>query len=121
MNRNHYHPSNKNTNKFHARAEITERRRLREKKKNSRRLCCLTFLMVSAAVISIFIASAANATKISETKSYIVSSGDTLWNIARECNTESRDLRAVMDDIMKLNGMTGAKINIGEELTLPVY
>lgn len=77
--------------------------------------------MVLAAVISIFIASAANATKISDTKTYIVTSGDTLWSIAKECNTESRDLRSVMDDIMKLNGMTGAKIIIGEKLTLPVY
>lgn len=121
MNRNHYYTSNRNANKSRARAEIAERRRLREKKKNSRRLRCLTFLMVFAAVISVFIASAANATKISDTKTYIVSTGDTLWGIAEYCSTDNRDLREVMDDIMKLNGMTSAQINIGEELTIPVY
>ncbi|MDO5396813.1 MAG: LysM peptidoglycan-binding domain-containing protein [bacterium] len=121
MNRNHKRTPNINTCKCRSRAELAARRRQREKKKNSRKLRCLAFLIIFAAALCIFIASAANATKVSDTKTYVVSTGDTLWSIAEYCNTESRDLRRIMDDIMKLNNMNSAKLCIGDKITVPVY
>lgn len=121
MSRNYKHTPNANTNKYRSRAEIAARRRQREKKKNSRRLRCLTFLIIFAAALCVFIVSSANATKVADTKIYVVSTGDTLWDIAEYCNTENRDLRRVMDDIMKLNKMTNAKLSIGDKITIPIY
>ncbi len=125
MSRNYSHTPNINTNEYRSRAEtiarIAARRRQREKKKNSRRLRCLAFLIILSGALCLFIASAANATKASDTKSYVVSTGDSLWSIAEYCNTENKDLRLIMDDIMKLNKMTNAKLHIGDKIIIPIY
>ena len=121
MSTNHKHITNTDAEKYRLRAEIAERRRQREKKKNSRRLRCLAFLIIFAIALFIFLTSAANATKISDTKTYVISTGDTLWSISEYCNTENRDVRRVMDDIMRLNKMSTAKLNVGDKLIIPIY
>ena len=121
MSTNSKHIPNTNAGKYRLRAEIAERRRQREKKKNSRRLRCLAFLIIFAIALCVILVSAANAARVSDTKTYVVSTGDTLWGIAEYCNTENRDVRRVMDDIMKLNKMSSAKLNIGDKLIVPVY
>jgi LysM repeat protein len=63
----------------------------------------------------------ASADKNSETYSLCISTGDTLWDIARASNTTGKDLRNVVDDIMKLNNMHSTNINVGDVLQIPIY
>lgn len=47
-----------------------------------------------------------------------VSSGDTLWSIA-EAVAPGADPRDVVDDIVRLNGLDGAGVMVGERLAIP--
>ncbi len=46
--------------------------------------------------------------------------GDTLWGIAREHNYGNRDIRAVVDEIMRVNDMDSSQIRAGDKLNIPV-
>ena len=46
--------------------------------------------------------------------------GDTLWDIASRHNFSNRDVRAVVDDIMRANNMSSADIHIGDRLYIPI-
>lgn len=50
--------------------------------------------------------------------SYIVKQGETLWSIAQEL-TDGSDIRAVIFDIKKANGMNSADIFAGDVLMIP--
>jgi nucleoid-associated protein YgaU len=50
--------------------------------------------------------------------SVIVQSGDTLWSIATSLDGEG-DVRALVDEIQRLNGLTGADLVPGQVLQLP--
>ena len=78
-------------------------------------------ITILSLIVGAALSTAANATKFSETDTVYVTNGDTLWSIAKACNSENRDIRSVMDDIMKLNSMHSAKLVIGEKLIVPVY
>lgn len=80
-------------------------------------LIALIFIVTVGAAIT----TAADSTKISDTEYYTVSSGDTLWNIALCRNTHSKDIRNVMDDIMRLNDMKTMHIQPGQSILVPVY
>lgn len=55
-----------------------------------------------------------------ETTTYWVEPGDTLWRIAREYSTDRQDVRRVIDIIEDLNNCT-ATIYPGQSLTVPVF
>lgn len=63
----------------------------------------------------------ASASKDSETYVLTVSYGDTLWDIASEINTRNKDIRKVVDDIIRLNRLTDTVLCCGDELVIPVY
>ena len=63
----------------------------------------------------------ASASKEAETFVLTVSYGDTLWDIASENNTRNKDVRRVVDDIIRLNHMTDTSICCGDELIIPIY
>lgn len=46
----------------------------------------------------------------------VVTPGDTLWSIARRHASEEADLRAVVEDILRLNGLEDARIRPGQVL-----
>ncbi len=50
---------------------------------------------------------------------YVVRSGDTLWNIAARHYGETLDLRRAVFDIREASGLQGAALVPGETLTLP--
>ena len=57
-------------------------------------------------------------------KDIFVSSGDTLWSIAKyEKNNnvyfENKDIRDIVDEIKHLNNLSSCNLNIGDELTIP--
>lgn len=55
-----------------------------------------------------------------ETTSYWVEPGDTLWKIAREYSTDQQDVRRVIDIIEELNDCTPT-IYPGQHLIVPVF
>lgn len=55
-----------------------------------------------------------------ETTTYYVEKGDTLWTIAQEYSDNRHDTRKVIYEIEKLSGCT-ATIFPGDRLTIPVY
>lgn len=63
----------------------------------------------------------ASASKDAETFVLTVSYGDTLWDIAKENNPQNKDVRKVMDDIIRLNKLTDTSLCCGDELIIPVY
>lgn len=71
-------------------------------------------------VIWAFTAADNAAYEYSDTTTYWVESGDTLWKIAREYSTDNQDIRRVIDIIEELNDCT-ATIYPGDCLTVPVF
>lgn len=78
-------------------------------------LCVLTLTTCIGSLTSV------QATKSTETYTLMVSAGDTLWEIARSENTAGKDVRNVIDDIMKLNNMRSTNIHAGDMLQIPIY
>lgn len=57
-------------------------------------------------------------------KQIYISSGDTLWNIAKyekENNIffEDKDIRYIIDEIKYINNLNTSNLNIGDKLTIP--
>jgi nucleoid-associated protein YgaU len=52
--------------------------------------------------------------------SVIVSSGDTLWDIAAEYAGEGTDVRKMVYSIKKRNDLTGSSLQAGQLLIIPV-
>jgi LysM repeat protein len=52
-------------------------------------------------------------------KRVIVSSGDTLWDIASMNVSKGQNIRSYIANIKKLNGLTSSSINAGDVLILP--
>ena len=50
----------------------------------------------------------------------IVAKGDTLWDIASAHNYSGRDVRAVVEDIMRANDMSSAGICVGDRVIVPI-
>ena len=63
----------------------------------------------------------ASANKNAETYSLCISAGDTLWEIARSSNTCGKDLRNVIDDIMRLNHLRSTTLQVGDVIEIPIY
>jgi len=95
------------------------RRRARRRAKRNR--SGMFTILALAFIISTLMCTGATASKIADTETLCVSRGDTLWDIATECNTQGKDVRNIMDDIMKLNNMKTAELHVGDILTVPVY
>lgn len=88
---------------------------------NKPRFVIFCALCVFALTICIGSLTSAQATKCADTYTLCISSGDTLWEIARGANTQGKDIRNVIDDIMKLNNMHDTDLKIGDTITIPVY
>ena len=60
-----------------------------------------------------------------EYKSIYVSEGDTLWNIAKENQItnqyyKDKDVRYIINDLMKINNLGNSDIKINQELLIPI-
>ena len=99
-----------------ARARIRRQRRVRG-------LVRLAVLVVIVAAVVWAGARVANATADRSAVSehvYVVHRGDTLWQIAAGAYGGGRDLRPLIYDIERRNGMDSADITPGQRLVLPV-
>lgn len=99
---------------------ISQRRTHRKKVRKQNRSLFIT-LLIFTFLFSAFISTGATASKVADTETIRIAAGDTLWNIASECNTEGDDVRDIMDDIMKLNNLKSAELHVGDVITIPVY
>ena len=75
--------------------------------------------------LTLFISKSTLSHKEIEYKTIYVSKGDTLWNIAKSnqtCNTyyKDKDIRYIINDIMKTNNLSNSNININQELLIPI-
>ena len=60
-----------------------------------------------------------------EYKTIYVSEGDTLWNIAKENQTnnqyyKNKDVRYIINDLMKVNNLDNSSIIINQKIIIPV-
>ena len=84
----------------------------------------LIILGLTMAII-ILISKASYSNKEVEYKTICVSQGDTLWNIAKS-NQESneyyrgKDIRYIINDLIKINDLNGSNIIADQELIIPV-
>lgn len=86
------------------------------------RLLVLRMLVLASAVGMVFLlltsAGAGEPASIA-TRDHVVTSGDTLWDIASEVADEGADLRRTVSRIIELNELDGGVIHPGDVLALP--
>lgn len=99
---------------------LSQRRTHRQRVRKQNRSLFIA-LLIFTFLFSAFISTGATASKVAATDTIRIAAGDTLWNIASECNTRNDDVRDIMDDIMKLNNMKRAELRVGDIITVPVY
>lgn len=78
-----------------------------------------------AVVITLLISKATLSHKEVEYKTICVSKGDTLWNIAKDNQKandyyKNKDVRYIINDLMKVNDLDNSNISIDQELMIPV-
>ena len=76
-------------------------------------------------LISLIINKATLSHKQVEYKAIYVSQGDTLWNIAKsnQVNNEyykNKDVRFIINDLIRINNLDSSNINVDQELLIPV-
>lgn len=75
--------------------------------------------------LTLFISKASFSHGETEYKTIYVSEGDTLWNIAKSNQTNNgyykdKDVRYIINDLMKINNLNNSNINVNQELLIPV-
>jgi nucleoid-associated protein YgaU len=83
------------------------------------RFALFLFLVFIAVWAGVRVANATSESEAFDGRAYVVQSGDTLWQIAAAEYDDSLDLRAVVYEIRQANGLGGALLQPGQELTLP--
>ena len=78
-----------------------------------------------AVIITLLISKVTLSHKDVEYKTIYVSAGDTLWNIAKDNQKsneyyKNKDVRYIINDLMKINNLNNSNININQELLIPV-
>lgn len=79
-------------------------------------------LCVLVVAVAVF-ASGYGATRVVAYKSYRVSEGETLWEIASEHMAEqdkTRDVREFIHDIAEYNGLHGKTLQAGQTIIIPL-
>jgi hypothetical protein len=87
----------------------------------SARIRALSIISITVIVVLLLLASAGHATlDASETMSYRVKGGDTLWEIAGDYGPENTDRRAVIAVIERINGVDAGSLQVGQIIDIPV-
>lgn len=92
------------------------------KKKFIRSISIIIALIIF--IILMLINTSLSYTEVSYKQIYI-SSGDTLWNIAKyekENNIyfQNKDIRYIIDEIKYINDINTSNLNVGDELRIPI-
>lgn len=100
---------------------MKNRKKLKRRTRIANKSRFMLFFSVCVLIITLSISSLTSAQSAKPTYQLCVASGDTLWEIARSSNTKNKDLRKVVDDIMKLNNMRSTNIKSGDIIQIPIY
>ncbi|MGY1847862.1 LysM peptidoglycan-binding domain-containing protein [Blastococcus sp. SYSU DS1021] len=102
------------------RRERVEQPPLRLTSRGRRVLAVLTLLLAAGVIVlgSAVLGDAGGGLELMGTTNVIVEPGDTLWSIAGAV-ADGRDVRDVVVDIQRLNGLGSAAISPGQVLVLP--
>lgn len=76
--------------------------------------------ILGVAVIAVICSIVAVNSREKEYSTYYVSSGETLWSIARNLYGDDRDARIVVDELQRLNNLDGCIIHPGDALVYEV-
>lgn len=104
------------------------RRQLRKIKENRARrirnrvIIRMTFILsilTITGVVAFNVISTAFARECASVSEVVVASGDTLWSIACEHNSNDEDIRRFVDRIVKYNNLESAGIRAGDILYIP--
>lgn len=95
---------------------MTYRLHLKNRRRFFSLLALLGFIIV---LLSSVISAGASTTPETQTALLVVSSGDTLWDIATEYCTKG-DIRNYIADVMRINQLEDGTIYSGQSLLLPV-
>lgn len=109
--------------KYNSQKTIYNKKSLKRRNKISNKLRFTMFctVCVISAVLLFGMLESVSASKYRETFVLTVSTGDTLWDIAKENNPLNKDIRSVIDDIIRINKLTSSDLCAGDKLTIPVY
>lgn len=88
----------------------------------SARLRALSIISIMVIAVLLFLSSAVQATgDITDTTSYRVLPGDTLWDIAKAYGPPDSDPRRLVAVIGELNGIDGGLLQAGQVIEIPSY
>ena len=78
-----------------------------------------------AIAITLLISKVTLSHKEVEHKTIYVSEGDTLWNIAKSNQVSNdyykdKDVRFIINDLIKINNLDSSNINVNQELMIPI-
>lgn len=79
-------------------------------------LGCLIVLAVAVLLIG-----SLKPEKATRYEPYVIGSGDTLWDIAKEFTPEDRDCRDTIAEIEEVNGIDNSTIYAGQVIIVPIY
>lgn len=105
-----------------SRREMRIRKEQAKKVRRRKVAARITFLLSAfmlIAVMGINIINTAFAKDNAEGYTIIVSPGDTLWDIAIDNNAGNKDIRKVVDSIIRANDLKGSNICVGDEIIIP--
>lgn len=87
----------------------------------------ITFIIICIVIIT-FIATVfikgtkeASQSKIETYKNIHIVSGDTLWNISKNCSSSKTDVRETIYNICKINDISAGEINPRDMIIVPEY
>ena len=85
----------------------------------------ILIIMVIIFCLTLFISKTTLSHGEIEYKTIYVAEGDTLWNIAKSNQINNgyykdKDVRYIVNDLMKINNLSNSNININQELLIPM-
>ena len=75
-------------------------------------------VLLLAALVGVAVASGPG--EPTEVRVHVVSSGETLWELARGVAAPGEDLRDVVGALVELNGLDSSGLDAGQKIVLPV-
>ncbi len=103
-------------------SRIIEKRRKRriEKIRRRKRILTVSFLVAVLVLCTQFVSLAFANMQERNIATVVVTSGDTIWSIAREYTPENKDVRKLVSKIKSENCIKDGHIYAGQELIIPL-